>query len=87
VIANATWSLSGATLSVTLLPPGTGTGGTSNGGLPPESGNPPFGTDTTRQTTTVTFAMRIDSTSTAGQRTLFLDEQPYIFLGPPATTP
>ena len=88
VTTNATWSLTGATLSVNLLPAGVGGGGTSRGGLPPVAGNPPFGTPTdTTGTTTVTFAVRIDSTSASG-RTLFLDEVPYIFVGPPAgTTP
>jgi len=87
VVTNATWSLSGATLSVNLLPVGTGSGGTNAGGLPPVTGNPPFGTPTdSTRSTTVTFAMRIDSTSTPGSRTLFLDEQPYIFLGPPLGT-
>lgn len=88
VTTNATWSLTGSTLSVSLLPAGTGGGGTSAGGLPPVTGNPPFGTPTdSSQTTTVTFAVRIDSTSASG-RTLFLDEVPFIFVGPPAgTTP
>jgi len=87
VLTNATWSASGTTLSITLLPPGAGAGGTGNGGLPPITGNPPFGTpgDST-QATTVSFSFRIDSTSTAGQRTLFLNAVPFIFVGPPVGT-
>jgi hypothetical protein len=91
VATNALWSTNGATLTVTLLPAGTtGTGTGTGAGTVTVVGNPPFGTtpstaDTTAATT-VSFAFRVDSTTTAGTRTLYLDNLPFVFVGPPTGT-
>jgi hypothetical protein len=92
VATDARWSTRGTTLDITLFPAGsTGAGGASGVGPGTVVGNPPFGggtpaVDTTTATTSVSFAFRIDSTSTAGTRTLFLGELPFVFVGPPGTT-
>ncbi|HET7458979.1 MAG TPA: hypothetical protein VFJ74_15130 [Gemmatimonadaceae bacterium] len=88
VSTGALWSVSGTTLSITLLPAGvTDTTGRTTPGNPPFGTNPGTGdTTATTRPTTIAFTFRIDSTTaTDGTRTLYLGGQPFVFVGPPGS--